>query len=137
MKLILSLFALLCLMTTLTIESGPVAAQEDAIKFEDKKWKITSVGDHTGRHLGFITFNNGQLEGQSTCNLYSAVYELKPDQAIKINRVAVSQLICKAGNKMQIEEDYIAGLEAVSHYKFEDDTLILLKSDKSEIARFK
>ena len=103
----------------------------------EKKWKIISVGKNTGKHLGFITFNNGQLEGQSTCNLYSAVYELKPDQAIKINRVAVSQLICRAGNKMQIEEEYIAGLEAVSHYKFEDDTLIFFKPDKSEIARFK
>ena len=103
----------------------------------EKKWKIISVGKNTGKHLGFITFNNGQLEGQSTCNLYSAVYELKPDHAIKINRVAVSQLICKAGNKMKIEEDYIAGLEAVSHYKFEDDVLILFKPDKSEVARFK
>ncbi len=133
--LIRNLFVVLNLLIILAMGVLGTALAKDPT-FE-KKWKIISVGKHNGKHLGFITFNNGQLEGQSTCNLYSAVYELKPNQAIKINRVAVSQLICRVGNKMQIEEDYIAGLEAVSHYKFEDDTLILFKPDKSEIARFK
>ena len=114
-----------------------VRAETAEALFESKKWRIVSVGKHTGKHLGFIKFNNSQLEGHSTCNLYSAVYELKAGQSIKINRVAVSQLICKAGNKMQIEEDFIAGLEDASSYKFENDVLFFFNKNKSEIARFK
>ena len=77
------------------------------------------------------------IEGQSTCNTYSAVYETKPNNQIKINRIATTTLICKLGNKMQIEEQYIDGLEQAQSYTLQDGVLTLFTKDKTEIARFK
>ncbi len=103
----------------------------------EKKWKVTSIGEHTGKLLGFIEFEDGFLKGQSTCNGYSATYDLGENQTITIHRVAVTQLICKIGNKMELEKQYIKGLEAAKTYKIENDELIIYKQDQSLLARFK
>lgn len=109
---------------------------ENITKLEGRKWKVTSVGDIKEKHLGFIRFENGQLEGQSTCNNYSGVYDLHENNTITIHRLGLTILICKIGNKMQIEEQYVEGLEAATSYKIEKDELIILTGEK-EVARFK
>jgi len=121
----------------LTIFVSNITAQTSPRPLEDKKWTITSVGKHEGKYLGFIKFENGNLEGQSTCNLFSGTYELNADQTIHINRIGYTRIICNVGNKMEIESDFINGLEVAKSYKLDGDILILLKEDKTEIARFK
>ena len=101
-----------------------------------KRWKIISVGEHQGNHLGFITFTDSMVKGQSTCNLYEAVYTLKPNQELSIHRINTTELICKLGNRMPIEKQYVEGLEQVKNYTLKDGVLTLFKADKTEIARF-
>ena len=103
----------------------------------EKRWTINAVDTHQAKHLGFIKFTDSMIEGQSTCNTYAAVYETKPNNQIKINRIATTTLICKLGNKMQIEEQYIDGLEKAHSYTLQDGVLTLFTKDKTEIARFK
>ncbi len=128
---------IITIISFLTIFVGTINAETSSRPLEGKKWVITSVGEHKGKHLGFIKFENGNLEGQSTCNLYSGTYELTTDQTIHINRIGYTRLMCKVGNKMEIENEFINGLEVAKSYKRDGDILILLKEDKTEIARFK
>lgn len=123
------------IMLTLAPGTHTIAHAEDA-KLE-KKWKVTAIGDHTKGFLGFIKFDGSYVEGQSTCNSYSGVFETKPDQKIIIHRIAVTQLICKIGNKMELEKKYIDGLETATTYQIENDELVLLNKQNTVIARFK
>lgn len=107
------------------------------ITLENKKWIVEQIGQNKSPHLGFIIFEDSRLNGQSTCNLYDAVYNLKPNQAINIYRVSVGILQCKTANKMKIESQYIAELETAARYNIKDGKLILYKADNTEIARFK
>ena len=121
------------------LSSTPILADKNQTTENplQKRWTISAVGTHQDKHLGFIKFTDSMIEGQSTCNTYSAVYETKPNHEIKINRIATTTLICKLGNKMKIEEQYIDGLEKAHTYTLQDDVLTLFTKDKTEIARFK
>ncbi len=123
----------------IVISISPVLADQNQTAETplQKRWTISAVGTHQDKHLGFIKFTDSMIEGQSTCNTYSAVYETKPNNQIKINRIATTTLICKLGNKMQIEEQYIDGLEQAQSYTLQDGVLTLFTKDKTEIARFK
>lgn len=122
---------ILTAITTTTLQA------EEASLLESQKWTITTVGTHEGPQLGFIKFNNGQLEGQATCNSYSAVYSTKENNIIEVYRIGVTQLICKVGNKMEIEDQYLSGLETASRYEIKDNMLTLYDKKDSVIARFK
>ena len=120
---------------------SPVYANEDAKKIEEKKWIIKSIKKNETEkyetmHLGFIKFSNGSIEGQSTCNLYDGVYSLGENQKFEIFRIGTSLVNCKAGNKMEIEAAYVAGLEQVTKYKLENDQLILFHEGDKEFVRF-
>lgn len=128
----ISLGALLAF--SLAIFAGAARAETGGL---EKRWKVQSIGKTTGKHLGFIKFDNSYIEGQSTCNSYSGVYDLKEDQKIIIHRIAVTQLICQIDNKMELEQAFINGLESANSYKIEQDELILFNKDNAEIARFK
>lgn len=109
---------------------------------EEKKWIITSIHKsdtekYDSKHLGFIKFTNGSIEGQSTCNLYDGVYSMGENQKFEIFRIGTSLVNCKVGNKMEIEAAYVAGLEQVTKYKLEKDQLILLQEGEKEFVRFK
>ena len=126
----------LTLCASLFLSLLPQNANAEELTLE-RRWKITQIGDETGKLLGFIKFNNGFIEGQSTCNSYSATYDLGENNTIVIHRVGVTQLICKIGNKMEIEKKYVKGLEVVKKYAIKGDELILYKEGDEELARFK
>jgi len=118
-------------------EVAIATAASEKPSLQDHKWTITNIGSHTGKHLGFITFGNGQLEGQSTCNRFSAVYKSGDDNSLTVFAIGATQLVCQVGDTMEIETAFLADLEAVQSYKFAGDTLILLKENDVEIARLK
>lgn len=126
------------IVTSLLIIMAPSMSShaKDDKKLEGHKWTITAVGEHKGPHLGFIIFENGQLEGQSTCNSYSAVYSTKEQNNIEIYRLGVTQLQCKVGNKMEVEGTYLEGLEAANRYEIKDDHLIIYDKKDSKVAEF-
>ena len=120
------------------IISPSLAMQANAATtLEDHKWTITNIGELKGKHLGFITFSNGQLEGQSTCNSFSAVFQSGDDKSLTIFAIGATQLICEVDDKMKIEAAFLADLEAVKRYEISGETLILYKENDVEIARLK
>lgn len=134
------LLAILTLIITAQSPIMSVHASDDTIEndsnLEEKKWRTQSIGAYKGPHLGFIKFDNGNIEGISTCNSYSGVYSLKKNQTIEIYRIGVTQLKCDIDNKMQLETEFVKGLEHTKSYKIEGNSLILYKTDKAELARF-
>lgn len=143
MKLALLLTIIAALPIALKAENAQHSSLEaDQKIIEEKKWIITSIHKsdtekYDSKHLGFIKFSNGSIEGQSTCNLYDGVYSIGENQKFEIFRIGTSLVNCKVGNKMKIEADYVAGLEQVTKYKLEDDQLILLQEGDREFVRFK
>ncbi len=133
-KLPCFVFALIILLFPL-----PASALEDD-RLEYKKWRVESIGDFKGKHLGHAKFETGRITGVSTCNIFFGTYELKDKKHIKFNRMAVgaydTKAVCKIGNKMELEEEFIDGLEEVTEYKIESDKLILFKAEGVEFAKF-
>ena len=122
-------------------KSSQSSLQADQKIIEEKKWIITSIyknakEKYNSRHLGFIKFSNGSIEGQSTCNLYDVVYSLGENKKFEIFRIGTSLVNCKVGNKMEIEAAYVAGLEQVTTYKLDNDQLILFQEGDKEFVRF-
>lgn len=133
------IIALITIALFAALQGSPLNAEtaaKNTANLEGRKWKVTSVGDFKEKHMGFIKFENGQLEGQSACNNYSGVYDLHAENKITIHRLGVTILVCNIGNKMQIEKQYVRGMEAATSYKIENDELIILEGEK-EVARFK
>ena len=112
------------------------ANAEENKKLEGVKWAVKSVRDYKGNHLGFIKFENGQLEGQSTCNSYSAVYATRENNNIEIYRLGVTQLNCMVDNKMEIEGAYLEGLEAANRYELKDNQLVIYDKEDKIIATY-
>lgn len=135
-RTLLAAFAI-SLATLFTGPAHPPAQAGPAPSFENHKWIISKIGDLERKHLGFITFINGQLEGQSTCNSFSAVYKRGDDKSLTIFAIGVTQLICGVGDKMKVEKAFLADLEAAKRYEISGDTLIIYKDDDVEIARLK
>lgn len=131
----------LCLAIALIIFSQPtslIALEDDNLEY--KKWYVESIGDFKGPHLGHAIFESGKITGVSTCNIFFGVYEIIDTKLIKFSRMAVgaydTKAICKLGNKMELEEKFIDGLETVKSYKIEAEKLILFAAEDKEFARF-
>lgn len=132
-----SILAGLTLALILLLSPSLAMQANAATTLEDHKWTITNIGELKGKHLGFITFSNGQLEGQSTCNSFSAVFQSGDDKSLTIFAIGATQLICEVDDKMKIESAFLADLEAVKRYEISGETLILYKDNDVEIARLK
>lgn len=122
----------------LLIPHTAMAVEDD--KLEYKKWHVESIGDFTGKHLGHATFESGSVKGVSTCNIFFGVYHLKENNNIKFFRIGVggydTKSICAIGNKMELEEKFIDGLETVATYKIENDKLIFYTGEGKEFTKF-
>jgi heat shock protein HslJ len=81
---------------------------------------------------------DGQLSGNAGCNNYSAAYEIDGEQ-IKIGPAAATRMACgEPEGIMGQEAEYLAALENVSVYRFEDQQrLILQDSDGSRMVDYK
>ncbi len=138
--MLIRLLTILATILAATVSLNAEPAKQTA-SLEGNKWQLISIttdkNNYKGPHLGFIKFDNGNIEGQATCNSYSGVYSLKENQKLEIYRIGLTQLICNIDNKMQIEAEYIEGLESSTTFKIENGELILFHENNKEFARFK
>ena len=81
--------------------------------------------------------DDGQLTGNAGCNNYSAAYEIDGEQ-IKIGPAAATRMACgEPEGIMGQEAEYLAALENVSMYRFEDQQrLIFQDSDGSRMVDY-
>jgi len=126
------------LLIFLIIPANAHALEDDNLEY--KKWYVESIGDYKAKHLGHAKFENGKITGVSTCNIFYGIYELKGGSDIQFFRIGVgaydTKAICKVGNKMELEEKFIEGLEQVKTYKIEEDKLTLFENDGKEFTKF-
>lgn len=127
------------LVVLLNLTPQTVKAVEDD-NLEYKKWYVESIGNVTGKHLGHATFESGNVKGVSTCNIFFGVYDLKENNKIKFFRIGVggydTKSVCAIGNKMELEEKFIDGLETVATYKIEDNKLTFYTEKGEEFTKF-
>jgi len=112
---------------------------------DDTEWVLESYGEQG--HLQAVlegteitaSFNGaeGQVTGSAGCNSYSANYEAEHDVLV-ISQIAMTEMAClEPEGIMEQEAEYLAALENVSMYRFEDQQrLILQDSDDSRMVDY-
>ena len=105
-----------------------------AISYNNGQEAVVSV--IIGTEITAYFDEDGTLSGSAGCNNYSAAYEVDGDK-ITIGPAITTRMFCgdPEGN-MDQEAQYLAALDMVSAYQFEDDRLILMDSEGRRVVNY-
>ena len=105
-----------------------------AISYNNGQEAVVSV--IIGTEITAFFDEDGSLKGSAGCNNYSAAYEVEGDQ-ITIGPAITTRMFCNDPEGIMDQEmQYLAALEMVSAYQFEDDRLILLDSEGRRVVNY-
>jgi heat shock protein HslJ len=106
----------------------------------EKYWKLVQldgkpiVFDENMRREAHLIFKDqGSLHGSTSCNQLTGGYDLPGEGKLKFKPLASTRMMCM-DNK--IEQPFLQALQKVSMYKIQYDTLQLMDSTNTELARF-
>jgi heat shock protein HslJ len=105
-----------------------------AISYNNGQDAVVSVV--IGSEITAFFDEDGTLSGSAGCNNYSAAYVVEGDQ-LTIGPAITTRMICNEPEGIMDQEmQYLAALEMVSGYQFEDDRLILLDSEGRRVVNY-
>ena len=108
----------------------------------EKYWKLVELsGKPIGAndklnkepHVIFKAFNN-RIVGNSSCNSFTASYELKDMHRVKISKLASTRMACP---EMSVESGLLRVLNTVDNYDVNDTMLTLNRARMAPLARFR
>ena len=79
-----------------------------------------------------LTFDNGQVGGNSGCNSYGAAYEVD-GESLKLGELMSTMMYCQAEGVMDQETTYLLYLSQVRTYAIIDGELYLSQADGSQL----
>ena len=112
------------------------ANEEEALSLEGTPWLLSSGIDVDGWEAvaPSAAFEAGTVSGSSGCNRFNAGYEVDGD-ALELGNIAGTRMACQPPAD-EVETVYLAALEQVRGWRIEDDELVLIDEDNSELLRF-
>jgi heat shock protein HslJ len=106
----------------------------------EKYWKLMQLGgkpivsDANNRQEAHLIFKEqGNVYGSTSCNQLTGSYDLPGEGKLKFKPLVSTRMLC-IDNK--IEQPFLQALQKVSMYKIQHDTLQLIDSANTELARF-
>lgn len=78
-------------------------------------------------HQPTISYQDGRVSGNSSCNTYGGEYTLKGDQ-IEFGMLMSTAMACAETAAMTQEQEYLAFLSSVDHFERRGDTLLLFNA---------
>jgi len=105
--------------------------------FEGVPWLLSSGIDVAGWQAvaPSATFADGTVGGSTGCNRYTAGYTVDGD-SLDIGEVASTRMACPPPADA-VEREYLAALGRVEGWRLEDDDLVLVDADDSDVLRYR
>lgn len=109
----------------------------------DKNWKLVELNgiaiesSEQYRKAPFMILNTSEkrVNGSGGCNSFFGTYELKNDNGITFSPIGATKMACQ-DVVMQVESRFFQVFEMAKKFMVKDDTLTLMNSDDSVVARF-
>lgn len=123
----------------MTFEKQPEVAQ--VVNLDGTKWKLSfiqpldrsllSVADRFPMGLPTLNFQENSINGNTGCNTFNGEFQVK-DSQIAFDRLAMTRKFCDGVQENLFTEN----LNSTTHYKVENQELILLNQDNMVVLRF-
>ncbi len=120
--------------TLLVLMLSACATPTPEPQLEGTTWELVSMGDQLpvpGTTIT-ITFDEGQLGGNSGCNSYGGAYEVEGD-SFKPGELFSTMMYCEAEGVMDQEAAYLKFLSQVRSFSFIDGGLYMSQPDGSQL----
>ncbi|MEP7075163.1 MAG: META domain-containing protein [Acidobacteriota bacterium] len=111
--------------------AAPKEPTGTAVKLEDRKWTLESVGDRPAGSVGSLATlifspDRGSVGGDTSCNSYGGNYTVKGN-TIRIVHTVSTMRACIEDERMQIERSFLNGIQDADTYKIEGNKLFVYK----------
>ncbi len=120
--------------------TGPLAKhyelKKEQIKVADTHWKLTELNGHKVNHSSafiFFSAENNRVHGNSGCNNFSGIFELKEGNQIRLSQMASTRMACP---DMDTEQAFLSVLGMADNYTISGGTLSLNMARMAPMARF-
>lgn len=140
----LFLIGLLSLLSACATEKNVVPTFSDTTKaLTDTTWLLETLLDENAQLTKpmaepqiHLTFNSRQLSGYAGCNHYFAQYQISDGQNLKLTGPIGSSLMACRSPLNEQEKVYLSQLQKVTHFRLENDKLILLDQNEKTLLTF-
>ncbi len=114
--------------------AGSGGGTGSALRLEDKKWMLDSIGDKAvskGSEPPFLSFDpaKGGAGGNSGCNVFGGNYKSEGN-TLKITDVISTMRACEEGDRMAVERGFFDGLQNADRYEIKGEKLYIYQGDK-------
>ena len=104
-----------------------------AMKLEDKKWVLESIGGTFAGAIGkevFINFDSakGSAGGNTSCNAFGGDYTVKGN-SLAFKGIISTMRACIEDNRMSTERSFLEGLQNTDRFEIKNGMLDLYKGD--------
>ncbi|MEL7047863.1 MAG: META domain-containing protein, partial [Pseudomonadota bacterium] len=98
--------------------------------FEGTRWRVIQLGEKVVGMAGDLHFDKDRVGGASACNFFSGKSTFADKDGLKVEVDRMTRKGC-SGEALELERGYLAVLESVRSYAFEDDakTVLVLKGE--------
>lgn len=143
MKNIISSILLISILTFISSCSTAKSSATGGAAILDKNWKLVELNGiaieplEQYRKAPFMILNSSEsrVNGSGGCNSFFGSYELQDNNGITFSAIGATKMACQDG-VMQVESRFFQAFEMTKKFMVRDDTLTLMNSDDSPVARF-
>ncbi len=117
-------------------QNSNVAGKENlnAVKLEDKKWILTAIAGKRVPKIETVPFlvfdkQKASAGGNSSCNSFGGSYKTEADK-ISITEIISTQIACIEDERMNVEREFLGGLQKAVRFEIKAGKLNLYEGDK-------
>jgi heat shock protein HslJ len=113
------------------------ASPADPSSLEGTPWVLASGVDVEGWEgvAPSATFADGRVSGSTGCNRFGTSYTMD-GETLELGEIAMTSMACPPPADA-VEREYTTALESVRAWRAEDDELVLLDGDETEVLRYR
>ena len=116
---------------------GDDGTEKETSSFEGRPWVLASgvaLPQDVAVDRPSATFESGTVAGSTGCNRYTGGYT-SDGEALEIGQIAMTQMACPPPADA-VERAYAAALARVSAWRMDDEQLVLVDADETEVHRY-
>ncbi|MEJ7849396.1 MAG: META domain-containing protein [Pyrinomonadaceae bacterium] len=113
-------------------KQDPIDEDESAVRLEDKKWILESIGNRktlVAIKDAFIVFDpsKGSAGGNSGCNVFGGSYT-SANKMLAVTEIISTMRACIEDGRMMVEREFLDGLRRANRYEIKSGRLFLYQN---------